>query len=98
MSEIKTHTRNQKRMYRIHKLEEKIHNQDLLIGNLQQENQGLKRANATLELAFDLAKSKEEQYKSVLNEIRRYLINNRNTCYMNDDIDNLLQIIYMVRE
>ena len=29
-------------MYRIHKLEEKIHNQDLLVGSLRQENQQLK--------------------------------------------------------
>lgn len=36
MMNKETHTRNQKRMYRIHKLEEKIHNQDLLIGTLQQ--------------------------------------------------------------
>lgn len=33
---VNQHTRNQKRMYRIHKLEEKIHNQDLLIGSLKQ--------------------------------------------------------------
>ena len=37
MMNKETHTRNQKRMYRIHKLEEKIHNQDLLIGTLQQK-------------------------------------------------------------
>lgn len=41
-----THTRNQKRMYRIHKLEEKIHNQDLLIGTLQQR---IKYANQTID-------------------------------------------------
>jgi predicted ATP-dependent protease len=41
-----THTRNQKRMYRIHKLEEKIHNQDLLIGNLQQR---IDKANQTID-------------------------------------------------
>lgn len=32
---IKEHTRNQKRMYRIHKMEEKIKQQDYIIGNLQ---------------------------------------------------------------
>ena len=38
----KEHTRNQKRMYRIHKQEEKIHDLELLIGTLQQENQKYK--------------------------------------------------------
>ncbi len=37
MKEERTHTRNQRRMYRIHKLEEKVHNQDLLIGSLQSQ-------------------------------------------------------------
>ena len=34
---IKNHTRNQKRMYRIHKQEEKIMEQELMIGSLKQE-------------------------------------------------------------
>ena len=42
MNKLKSHTRNQRRMYRIHKQEEKIHNLELLIGFLQQENQELK--------------------------------------------------------
>lgn len=41
--EIKEHTRNQKRMYRIHKQEEKIQNLELLIGKLQRENDKLKK-------------------------------------------------------
>lgn len=32
----KEHTRNQKRMYRIHKQEEKIQTQELIISSLQQ--------------------------------------------------------------
>lgn len=43
MNKLKSHTRNQRRMYRIHKQEEKIHNLELLIGFLQQENQELKK-------------------------------------------------------
>lgn len=39
---IKEHTRNQKRMYRIHKQEEKIQELELLVGKLQQENDKLK--------------------------------------------------------
>lgn len=39
---VKEHTRNQKRMYRIHKQEEKIHDLELLVGTLQQENKKCK--------------------------------------------------------
>ena len=39
---FKEHTRNQKRMYRIHKQDEKIHDLELMIGKLQQENKKLK--------------------------------------------------------
>ncbi len=42
MKKIKSHTRNQRRMYRIHKQEEKIHDLELLAGSLQQENQKYK--------------------------------------------------------
>ena len=41
--EIKEHTRNQKRMYGIHKQEEKIQSLELLVGKLQQENDKLKK-------------------------------------------------------
>lgn len=39
---LKEHTRNQKRMYRIHKQDEKIHDLELMIGKLQQESKQLK--------------------------------------------------------
>lgn len=39
---IKEHNRNQKRMYRIHKQEEKIQKLELLVGKLKQENKRLK--------------------------------------------------------
>ena len=42
MEKFKSHTRNQRRMYRIHKQEEKIHDLELLAGSLQQENQKYK--------------------------------------------------------
>lgn len=42
MKKLKSHTRNQRRMYRIHKQEEKIHDLELLVGSLQQENQKYK--------------------------------------------------------
>lgn len=46
---LKEHTRNQKRMYRIHKQEEKIQNLELLVGKLQQENKQLKKINKEYE-------------------------------------------------
>lgn len=39
---LKEHTRNQKRMYRIHKQEDRIHDLELMIGELQQKNKQLK--------------------------------------------------------
>ena len=39
---LKEHTRNQKRMYRIHKQNEKILDLELMIGKLQKENKQLK--------------------------------------------------------
>ena len=39
MNELSNHTRNQRRMYRIHKQEEKIKEQELLIGSLQSQLQ-----------------------------------------------------------
>ena len=48
---FKEHTRNQKRMYRIHKQDEKIHDLELMIGKLQQENKQLKeKINKTIKM------------------------------------------------
>lgn len=66
---VNQHTRNQKRMYRIHKLEEKIHKQDLLIGSLQQENQNLK---GTIETYDILLKSNVKGTK-VIEELEKWL-------------------------
>lgn len=46
---LKEHTRNQKRMYRIHKQDEKIHDLELMTGKLQQENEHLKERIKYLE-------------------------------------------------
>lgn len=43
---IKEHTRNQKRMYRIHKMEEQIEKDKYIIGNQQQE---IERLNNIIE-------------------------------------------------
>lgn len=50
---LKEHTRNQKRMYRIHKQDEKIHDLELMIGKLQQENKQLKERMKYLERSND---------------------------------------------
>lgn len=50
---LKEHTRNQKRMYRIHKQDEKIHDLELMIGKLQQENKQLKEGMEYLERSND---------------------------------------------
>ena len=59
MDELKSHTRNQRRMYRIHKQEEKIHDLELLVGSLQQENQKYKevidKATEYINGAYEMA-------------------------------------------
>lgn len=50
---LKEHTRNQKRMYTIHKQDEKIHDLELMIGKLQQENKQLKERMEYLERSND---------------------------------------------
>lgn len=57
---LKEHTRNQKRMYRIHKQDEKIHDLELMIGKLQQENKQLKNDWNKLKELFDIQKGSEE--------------------------------------
>lgn len=74
---LKEHTRNQKRMYRIHKQDEKIHDLELMIGKLQLENEKLKEGldetilrlkTCVLEL-MDIAK--QDYYWIVSNKIER---------------------------
>lgn len=74
---LKEHTRNQKRMYRIHKQDEKIHDLELMIGKLQQENKKYKEGldetilrlkTCVLEL-MDIAK--QDYYWIVSNKIER---------------------------
>ncbi len=53
MDKLKSHNRNQRRMYRIHKQEEKIHNLELLIGSLEQENKELKKQLEELQTLYN---------------------------------------------
>ena len=71
---LKEHTRNQKRMYRIHKQDEKIHDLELIIGKLQQEN---KQLNGTIQTYDILLKSNIEENKQ-LQERMEYLERSNN--------------------
>lgn len=53
MDKLKSHNRNQRKMYRIHKQEEKIHNLELLIGSLEQENKELKKQLEELQTLYN---------------------------------------------
>lgn len=70
---IKEHTRNQKRMYRIHKQEEKIQELELLVGKLQRENDKLitqqKEFLNYLENGIDICDGFLDTVKSDLQEI-----------------------------
>lgn len=88
---IKEHNRNQKRMYRIHKQEEKIQELELLVGKLKQENKHLDEVNCKL-------RKTNEQLKNNWNELKDYIsIKLYNTEYLQkicgcriDDIDHIL--------
>ena len=74
---LKEHTRNQKRMYRIHKQEEKIHDLELMIGKLQQENKQLKNNWNRLKkyigsewYCFDNESVEFEVARSILNKMQ----------------------------
>ena len=71
---LKEHTRNQKRMYRIHKQDEKIHDLELIIGKLQQEN---KQLNGTIQTYDILLKTNIEENKQ-LQERMEYLERSNN--------------------
>jgi predicted RNase H-like nuclease (RuvC/YqgF family) len=65
---IKEHNRNQKRMYRIHKQEEKIQELELLVGKLKQENKHLDEVNCKL-------RKTNEQLKNNWNELKEWASN-----------------------
>lgn len=67
---FKEHTRNQKRMYRIHKQDEKMHDLELMIGKLQQENKQLKeKINKTIRmLEIQIEVIKEQPSDNSLND------------------------------
>lgn len=62
MNKLNNHTRNQKRMYRIHKLEERIKEQDLLIGSLKEKLR--QKENVIKEIKIYL-KENEKEYGSL---------------------------------
>lgn len=70
---IKEHTRNQKRMYRIHKQEEKIHDLELLVGTLQQENKKYKevidKEINDLDIIIDIVREKPFGDRWIINRL-----------------------------
>lgn len=75
--QIKEHNRNQKRMYRIHKQEEKIQDLELLVGKLQQENKQLKEQ-------LSVAQTNEETFRLEMEDITKTLGLDENTLF--DDV------------
>lgn len=83
---LKEHTRNQKRMYRIHKQDEKIHDLELMTGKLQQENEHLKerieylersnnrREDTILEQRQEISDSEDNW-----NKLKEYIMNDINS-------------------
>ena len=88
---MREHTRNQKRMYRIHKQEEKILEQELMITSLQQKVEQLEKENKELNRFCELyvqslynadltkAEKKVEQLENIRKEVIEYIKDN--ACY-----------------
>lgn len=69
---LKEHTRNQKRMYRIHKQDEKIHDLELMIGKLQQENKKLNSAIQTYDILLKANTEENKRLKDNWDELKEY--------------------------
>lgn len=70
---LQEHTRNQKRMYRIHKQEERIHDLELMIGKLQQENIILKENAEHNDKVIDKVNWENQQLKNDINKLQKEL-------------------------
>lgn len=83
MNKLKPHTRNQRRMYRIDKQEERIYDLELVVGSLQRENKKLKEQlgkykielekadSITQSCIFDGKKESKISYRKLLNLVKK---------------------------
>ena len=83
MNKFKPHTRNQRRMYRIHEQEERIYDVELVVGSLQRENKKLKEQlgkykielekadSITQSCIFDGKKESKISYRKLLNLVKK---------------------------
>lgn len=107
MNKFKPHTRNQRRMYRIHEQEERIYDLELVVGSLQRENKKLKEQlgkykielekadSITQSCIFDGKRDSEISFRKCLNELETY-----KKLYQNekDHTDTLKRIIKKIEE
>ena len=102
MNKFKPHTRNQRRMYRIHEQEERIYDLELLVGSLQRENKKLKerlgkykieleKADSIMQSCiFDGKKESKISYRKLLNLVKKNKIQQKEFIeYMNKVIKEL---------
>lgn len=95
---MREHTRNQKRMYRIHKQEEKILEQELMIAHLQQKVEQLEKENEKLKYlvddshtmkAFIVEHNKVEQLENIRKEAIGYIEENSQSYSLPDGIKDM---------
>lgn len=70
---LKEHTRNQKRMYRIHKQNEKILDLELMIGKLQKENKQLNAQINEYQKALDDTMSDKIDIENNWKKLKEYV-------------------------
>lgn len=103
MNKLKPHTRNQRRMYRIHKQEERIYNLELLVGSLQLFY--LRSSEYLNQLKFERDKEfvdmthrntelleENKKLKEVIDKTKNYIKNNKLYSYIYDE-EELFEII-----
>ena len=84
----KEHTRNQRRMYRIHKQDERIHDLELLVGELRQENNKIKEV-------YEQVFADYQKQKEIIDKAIEYIEKNKHlnwyteSCYTKELLDIL---------
>ena len=110
MNKFKPHTRNQRRMYKIDKQEERIYDLELVVGSLQRENKKLKEQlgkykielekadSITQSCIFDGKKESKISYRKLLNLVKKNKTQQKKFIeYLEDMLVSELDIFTVVR-
>lgn len=84
----KEHTRNQRRMYRIHKQDEKILAQELIVSSLQQENERLNNDYRILKELQNKVNEENNRLNNAIKALKYYSYNALDIIYnLKDNVE-----------